>query len=447
MAVTKIWPVRGKPGAALSYVANAEKTANPRWNRNELQSLTDVMHYAADGEKTEKQFFVSGINCSPEIARDQFVTVKKQFGKEGGIVCYHGYQSFAEGEVTPEQAHRIGMEYARRVWGDAYQVVVATHLNTSHLHNHFVVNSVSFRHGRRLREKQWYELNKISDEICREHGLSVVERPAGGRIPGALYEVEKRGGGTRLNTAKAALDEGIAVSSTISELRIFMKSRGYICDFSPNRKYWTVRMKEWKRPIRFYRMGEEYTNEEIMRRLTHGEETKTFAVFHKAVYVKKAYMLSTRGDRLKKTGGIRGLYLYYCYLLGYLPKYRRGHARVPAALRDDIAKLDMIAEEARLLCRENISTQTELAAFAEKRISQLEEKGGQRQELLKKMRRKIPPEEKEKLKEDADVLKQEMRKLRKEIRLSENIGKRTEHIMEKIQEAEREEVKENERRR
>ena len=108
MAVTKIWPVRGKADSPLSYAADAEKTANPRWNKKELAGLTDVMHYAADEDKTEKQFFVTGINCSAEIARDQFVTVKKQYGKEGGIVAYHGYQSFEEGEVTPELAHRIG---------------------------------------------------------------------------------------------------------------------------------------------------------------------------------------------------------------------------------------------------------------------------------------------------------------------------------------------------
>ena len=105
MAVTKIWPVRGRVDSPLNY--------------------------AADEDKTEKQFFVTGINCNADTARDQFVTVKKQFDKEDGIVAYHGYQSFAEGEVTPELAHKIGIEFAERVWGDDYQVVVTTHLNTA----------------------------------------------------------------------------------------------------------------------------------------------------------------------------------------------------------------------------------------------------------------------------------------------------------------------------
>ena len=183
MAVTKLWPIRGRVDSPLNYAANEEKTANPRWDKSSLQNLTDVMHYAADENKTEKQFFVSGVNCNPAIARDQFVTVKKRFDKEDGIVAYHGYQSFAEGEVTPEQAHEIGIELARRFWGDGYQVIIATHLNTKCVHNHFVVNSVSFKDGKRCRAKRWYDFNKVSDEICREHGLSVIENTRGKSVP------------------------------------------------------------------------------------------------------------------------------------------------------------------------------------------------------------------------------------------------------------------------
>ena len=94
--------------------------------------------------------------------------------------------------MTPELAHRIGIEFAERVWEKNYQVVVATHLNTDHIHNHFVVNSVSFRHGRRLREKQWYEFNKISDEICRAYGLSTIENPRGKGIARSEYYCEKQ---------------------------------------------------------------------------------------------------------------------------------------------------------------------------------------------------------------------------------------------------------------
>jgi len=148
MAVTKIWPVRGRVGKAVDYVENPEKTENPDFGRD----LYEVMTYAANPEKTEQQYYVSGLNCVPEIARQQMTITKKRFGKEGGIVAFHAYQSFAPGEATPDQAHRIGVQLARELWGDRFEVVIATHLNTGCCHNHFVLNSVSFADGKRYND-------------------------------------------------------------------------------------------------------------------------------------------------------------------------------------------------------------------------------------------------------------------------------------------------------
>lgn len=447
MAVTKIWPVRGKPDAPLNYVTNEMKTANPKWDKTSLESLTDVMHYAADEDKTEKQFFVTGINCSAEIARDQFVTVKKQFSKEDGIIAYHGYQSFAENEVTPEQAHEIGIEFAEKIWGDAYQVVVATHLNTEHIHNHFIVNSVSFKHGKRLREKQWYELNKISDEICMEHGLSIIKKPEGKGIPKYLYDSEKSGESTRLNVARKAVDEAIAVSANLREFELAMKSMGYSCSLSPNRKYWTIKMASWKKPMRLYRMGGEYSNERIMERLLEEKDTKAFIVFQKAIRVKRQYRMPTRQTKIKKVGGLKGLYLHYCYLLGYLPRYTHKPTRVPASIRDDIKKIDRISEEARLIDREKLNNMDTLIAFKESRSSLIEKKTDERIQVMKILRRKVSSQEKLKAKGRADALKDEIKELRKEVRLAEHIEERSKVMEEKIKEIEKDEVKRDERRR
>lgn len=138
MAVTKIWPVRGDLGRPINYVVDHEKTENPRYCRNDLQALTDVIDYAADSEKTDRRFFVSAINCNVTCARDQFMMVKKKYDKEGGIVAFHAYQSFAAGEVTPKQCHDIGVAIAKELWGDRFQVVVTTHLNTDCFHNHII---------------------------------------------------------------------------------------------------------------------------------------------------------------------------------------------------------------------------------------------------------------------------------------------------------------------
>ena len=166
MAVTKIWDIRGNLSNSLRYVQNAEKTYNPDFD-SDLQTLGDVMSYAENEEKTEKKFYVSALNCNTTCAREQFINVKNAFDKEGGIIAYHAYQSFAPDETTPEQAHRIGVELAERLWGDRFQVIVATHLNTTCLHNHFVINSVSFRDGGRYHDcRDTYRiLRQTSDEI------------------------------------------------------------------------------------------------------------------------------------------------------------------------------------------------------------------------------------------------------------------------------------------
>ena len=141
MAVTKIWDVRGSLDAPIKYVSNEEKTENPDLNdhtHEELQTLDDVIEYAANEDKTEMKYFVSTLNCNKNFARDEFQMVKKRFDKEGGIIAYHGYQSFKEDEVTPPQAHEIGVQMAKELWGDRFQVVIATHVNTRCTHNHII---------------------------------------------------------------------------------------------------------------------------------------------------------------------------------------------------------------------------------------------------------------------------------------------------------------------
>ena len=184
------------------------------------QALADVLKYAKDEEKTEREFYVDGINCNPSTARDQFVTVKEQFDKEDGIQAYHGYLSFEETDITPELAQQVGMAFAERMWGDRFQVLVTTHLNTEHLHCHFVVNSVSFKDGKRLqnKEKAWWYFRHIADEVCLEHGLSVVQNPEAYQSPRILTQKDKAGMPTRYNLARAALNEAIAMSHNLRQL-------------------------------------------------------------------------------------------------------------------------------------------------------------------------------------------------------------------------------------
>lgn len=139
MAITKVIAIRSRLDSRVNYVTNSKKT-----------TLAAGLTYITNPEKTEQSFFVTTINCgSPETAYREMQQVKQRFHNTGGVLGYHFIQSFAPGEVTPEQAHKIGVAFAREVFGDAYQVVIGTHLDRAHLHSHIIINSVSFLDGKK----------------------------------------------------------------------------------------------------------------------------------------------------------------------------------------------------------------------------------------------------------------------------------------------------------
>ena len=144
MAVIKIWKIDQRLDNVIGYATKDEK-----FDINTYLGLNKVIKYSTQDYKTEKQMYVSGINCSPDIAFKEMIITKKAFHKENGIQGFHIIQSFKPGEVTPELAHEIGVKLANEMWGDRFQVVVTTHLNTDHIHNHFVLNSVSFKDGKK----------------------------------------------------------------------------------------------------------------------------------------------------------------------------------------------------------------------------------------------------------------------------------------------------------
>ena len=226
MATTSIWSVKGWLGKVVIYVENPEKTTAPEiakfpryenegavQREEKMQSLSDVIAYAVNAEKTRRkgkkgeegivseteqimQQYVSGINCTPATARNEMIAVKKRYGKDEGIVAFHGYQSFAPGECTPALAHEIGVRLAQELWGGRFQVLVATHLDKAHhLHNHFVVNSVSYLDGKRYHRtnRDYRDMRATSDRLCREYGLSVIEHPQPG-MSRAIWRMAGRAG-------------------------------------------------------------------------------------------------------------------------------------------------------------------------------------------------------------------------------------------------------------
>ena len=429
MAVTKLWSVTTRLGQVIDYATNPEKTSakiQRQYTPEKYQALADVLAYAKDEEKTEQEFYVQGINCNVAIARDQFVTVKEQYGKTDGIQAYHGYLSFKETDITPEMAQKIGMEFANEVWGKRFQVVVTTHLNTKHLHCHFVINSVSFVDGKRCQDTSWFKFRKVADRICEKYGIYYNPTPNRSKQSEYLTMKEKAGMPTRYSIVKEAIDEAIAHSRSMAEFQYALKEMGYRYNLSPSRKYWTVIPKGYDKPIRLKNLGEDYTNARIEERIRENRSRIDIEPFQRQTYRPRQYRLPTRKDKIKKVGGIYGLYLHYCYRLGYLPKYKKqNNARLHYLLKEDLMKLDQITDEVRLLGKHHIVTAEQLFSYkasVEEKITTLT---ADRTHLRKKIRTKIDGAELSKAKEEITSITEELRTLRKEVRLCDGIAERS----------------------
>jgi len=175
IAYTKIIPVRHHLQRCLDYTSNPNKTEI--FTESDLKRL---LSYTQNQDKTEHQLYVSGFHCDPDTACQSMEETKRVWfmPTDKGILAYHIIQSFSPGEATPEQVHQIGCEFARRFLANRFECTVSTHLDKGHLHNHIVTNSVSFIDGRMFRndfDTYYNGIRKISDELCRENRLSVIE--------------------------------------------------------------------------------------------------------------------------------------------------------------------------------------------------------------------------------------------------------------------------------
>ena len=223
MAVTSLWPIKGRVDRVINYARNPEKTTEGSYEElASLHAVGDVLEYAANDMKTECRSYVSCLNCEEETAAHQFIETKKLWqrisgrDKMGGRVCFHGYQSFKANEVTAEIAHEIGVKLAQELWGDRFEVVVATHCNTGHYHNHFVLNSVSFADGLKFDNTpaDYARMREVSDRLCREYAISVIENPGGRAKSYGEWQAEQNGKPTHRGTIRADIDRAILASTT-----------------------------------------------------------------------------------------------------------------------------------------------------------------------------------------------------------------------------------------
>ena len=237
--------------STLDYADNPDKTTAPEYLDEDLYA---ALCYPGNDDKTDRKMIVGGINCSVQNAYAEMIAVQRRFGLRGKVVGYHGIQSFCEGEVTPEQAFAIGKETARRMWGDRYQVLVTVHLNTDNVHCHFVVNPVSFKDGSKFKNKigDHKELRKISDEICREHELSVLENSdfySKGKKK--EYWAHKAGKKTHRDYLREDVEYCLSFATSPREFENQLYALGYTLD--PVR--FSVKAKHWERAVRLSSIG------------------------------------------------------------------------------------------------------------------------------------------------------------------------------------------------
>ena len=239
MAVTKTHPIKSTLKAAIDYICNPEKT---------------------DGK-----LLVSSYGCAAETADIEFSWTRRHAIDKGTNLGRHLIQAFQPGEVTPEQAHEIGMELAKEILGGKYEFVLTTHIDKDHVHNHLIFNAVSFADHKHYHsnKRSYHYIRRTSDRLCKEHGLSVI---IPGQDKGKSYiEHQAAQNGTSYKAKlKAAIDRLLPACSDLEELLRRLQREGYEIKRG---KYISARAPDQERFTRLKTLGVDYTEEALAARI------------------------------------------------------------------------------------------------------------------------------------------------------------------------------------
>ena len=361
---------------AIDYTLD-EKKCSRRENEESLEGEIDK---ALNKDKTEQDLFQSALGCTCETAFQDMCRVKEMWHKEEGVQGFHLVQSFAAGEVSPELAHQIGLEFSERLLGGNFQAVVSTHLNTKCIHNHIVWNSVSMKNGRKYRSNERTyvtEMRQISDELCRKHGLSIIHTEKSERVarPYAQWLAEQNGAPTWKTPIQQDLNAAAAASLTWKQFLRKLEQQGYAFRF--DRKYPTLILPGNGRTVRFKTLGKQYTPEALQRRILYPKPPRRAG---KEQPPANRFLLLLGETQPRRLSGLRALYYSYLYKVGALPK----KPRYPSyAVREDIRRLDQRIEQAEFIFKNHIEDRGQLAAFRQKSEDEIAVLIKQRQKLYR----------------------------------------------------------------
>ena len=430
MATTSLWKVDKRLDHVIDYATDEEKTKNEGDN---FDSIEKLLTYAINPAKTEKLFYTTGINCKVDNAVKEMQFIKKLYGKEKGILAFHGYQSFKEGEVTPEIAHEIGVRLAEEMWGDRFQVVVSTHLNTDNIHNHFVINSVSFKDGYKYYSNlsNTALLRKTSDEICEEYGLSVLkEKTCKSGINFENFYKKSMIDSDYYKFAKEDIDYAIEHSWTYQEFIKKLKDMGYEVYFRANKI--SIRRYPYKRNIRIERaFGEEYSIENIKNKICSRYPSREEVIKPKTYDKRLFYKDSAK--KLRKPKGIIALYYYYCYLLKVYPKKNLNYKFTPE-MREAVKKMDKYSEQIRFICKYKLETIKDIDNLKEQKQQELQKTLNTRNRLYYKRQKLDNESEKDIVTKEIINVTSVIEKVRKEIKLCDEVGDNARKMKEQLKE-------------
>ena len=326
-----------------------------------------------------------------------------------GVQGYHLVQSFAEGEVSPELAHLIGQELAEQLLKGQYEVVITTHLNTSHYHNHLVWNSVSMVDGKKYHSnaKSYFtEVRQISDQLCRKYGLSVIQTNQGKAMHYAQWKAEAEGKLTWRTAIRMDIREAIGVSFSWSQFVKEMEKRGYT--WKLNRKYPSLKTPGMERYIRLRSLGKGYGEVEIREKILSPK-------------IRQVYGNTQMQSPRRKLTGLQRLYYSYLYQMGYFKE----------AQADSLCSTFRYPEAGERICqieflqKERITTREGLTAYRKPLEEQVLSLMKERRELY----RKAPGGMR------IQAINGKLKELRKKIRLSQQIEKQSLEMEERLRQA------------
>ena len=239
MAVTKTHPIKSTLKAAIDYICNPAKT--------------------------DERLLISAYGCSAETADIEFAWTRQHAIDKGENLGRHLIQAFAPGEVTPEEAHQIGLELAKKILGGKYEFVLTTHIDCGHIHNHVIWNAVSFTDHKHYHsnKRSYYEIRRASDRLCKEHGLSVI---VPGQEKGKSYVEHQaiRNGTSYKAKLKAAIDRLLPACADLDDLLRRLQEEGYEIRRG---KYISCRASDQERFTRLKTLGIDYTEEALTVRI------------------------------------------------------------------------------------------------------------------------------------------------------------------------------------